>query len=237
MLRRRFASESKVQSSRPLAALLAQHPGRLPFELAFDLAVEVVSAVADAHHRGQRFGRLDARHLAVEADGSVVVTAPPVPGADLPTDVHAVGAVLYQLFTGLTPRQAQARRRVPSVHGVPAASEVHPGLDDSVDTLVMQLLAGDPAARPASLRTVEGWLAGLCDELGCEPSRARVLRLAALVPALQAVPPPPAMEEAAAEAGDDEEAPRDAPGPLRFDGWAVAACAFSVAAFAIVTAL
>ncbi|MDP3155083.1 MAG: hypothetical protein Q8N23_20555 [Archangium sp.] len=110
----------------------------------------------------------------------------------------------------------------------------------------------NPARRPHSLRVIEGLLADVCESLELEPSRAAIQRWAAIAPKLAVVPAPvqhkPSYvvvlaDEDVVAVDDDEEEEEDeveedaAPGPLRFDMWAVAACAFCVIAFTMATQL
>lgn len=177
---RRFATRSVQAETVSLHSLLARTPGaRLPLETSLHVAWGVVTAVAEGHARGQRFSRLDPASLDVNADGSMVAREAVADTADDAADVAAVGGVLYQLFTGLSPSQARARLQVPKLHEVPAPSKVNPALDDTLDLLVVGMLTKDPADRPA-LRVVESVLASVLDELGLEPSQLEVARWAGL---------------------------------------------------------
>lgn len=253
MTRRRFAHQAPKHAALSLADRLGAD--RLPLELALSLAVEVVEAAATAHQQRRAFGPLAASELLVQADGSIAITATPSPGAQPSIDTFSVGAVLYQLFTGVTPNQARARLAVSPLHAVPLASSINPALDESLEQLLALMLDQDPARRPHSLRVVEALLAEACDSFELEPSRAAVAAWAATKPApsLVAAPPPAKVavkrhvptftlvrdEEAFVDDEDgqtEESAVADA-GPLRFDPWAVAACAFTFVAFAMATNL
>lgn len=244
MTSRRFATRVQQQSSLTVGARLDAQAGRLPLELGLTLARELVKAVADAHQRGLRFGRLDASHFVVRGTGEVQLVASAAPGADVATDMHAVGAILYRLFTGLTPKQARAALKVSSLQEVPAPARLNPALDDTLDTLVAQMLSSHPGSRPPSMRQVEAWLADVCEELDVQPSRAAVLRWAGARPAPRAVPAPVKRVVPALVADEDDEedleeegAVADAPGPVRFDAWALAAAAFSLVAFTMASVL
>lgn len=244
---RSFARQTPKQASHSLASRLTAE--RLPLDLALSLSVEVVSAIASAHQQRRAFGNLCAADLVVQPDGSLAVLAPSVAGADSATDTFAVGAVLYQLFTGLTPNQARAQLKVSALHDVPPASRLNPAIDDTLDELLSLMLARDPARRPQSLRVVEALLVDVCESVDLEPSRAAILRWASIAPSLRvvaAVRHTPtfvilkaedvvALEEDESE--DEESTTTASVGPLRFDVWAAAACAFSVVAFAMATHL
>lgn len=252
MTRRRFAHEAPKHTVLSLADRLGAD--RLPLDLALSLAVEVVDAVATAHQQRRAFGHLAAADLVVQADGAISITAASSPGADPSIDTFSVGAVLYQLFTGVTPNQARARLAVSPLHAVPPASLINPALDESLEHLLAVMLDQDPARRPHSLRVVEALLAEACDLFELDPSRDDVAAWAAVAPVAVAVAAPPAKvavkrhvptftvvrdeaEPVEDEEGETEETTVPDAGPLRFDLWAAAACAFTFVAFAMATNL
>ncbi|MFZ5441882.1 MAG: hypothetical protein ACOZQL_17895 [Myxococcota bacterium] len=243
MTRRRFASTAAapVQSAAPtLGARLGAE--RLPLDLALSLAVELVEVVARTHQQRLVFGRLSADDVRVDADGSLSISVATRPGVETSVDTQAVGEVLFQLFTGVTPAQARARLRVPSLHETPAASLLNPALDEALAGVLAQMLDRNPARRPHSLRVVEGVLADVCEQLELEPSRAQLLRWAKLAPKLQVVAPParhtPTVVFRDDEEDELEDLDDDAPAPrVGFDGWTLAACGFCVVAFAMATSL
>ncbi len=232
-MNRRFVSQTV---STTLASRLTAE--RLPLDLALSLSVEIVEAVATAHQQRRTFGRLSPADLVVDRDGSIAITAPALEGADPATDTFAVGAVLYQLFTGLTPNQARARLAVSPLHDAPPASRINPGVDETIEGLLSLMLDRDPARRPHSLRVIEGMLADVCESLELEPSRASILRWSSLAPVPVLRKPSFVVVPEVDEEEDEEEVEEaSAPGPLRFDAWAAAACAFFVVAFAMATQL
>ncbi len=238
MTPRRFAARAQSQSSLTVGARLDALSERLPLELALSLAADLVKAVAAAHRSGHRFGRFDANHFVVRGTGEVQLVARPAPGADVAADMHALGGILFRLFTGVTPKQARAALKVSSLAEVPSPAQLNPALDDTLDTLVAQMLASHPASRPQSMAQVEAWFADIYEALDVHPSRAAVLRWAGARPA----PAPVARVVPVFVAEEDEELDDDAPaaaapGPVRFDAWAMAATAFSVVAFAMASSL
>lgn len=179
---RRFAARSAAsqKTTVSLHSLLARTPGaRLPLEISLHVGWGIVTAVAEGHARGQRFAQLDAASIEVNDDGSMVAREAASEGAPDSADVAAVGGVLYQLFTGLSPSQARARLQLPKLHETPAPSKVNPALDDTLDLLVVGMLAKEPSDRP-SLHVVESVLASVLDDLGLEPSQLEVARWAGL---------------------------------------------------------
>jgi hypothetical protein len=226
---------------------------RLPLDLALSLAVEIVDAVATAHQQRRAFGRLSPADFEIAGDGSLIVTAPPLEGADPATDNFAVGTVLYQLFTGLTPNQARARLAVSPLHEAPLASKINPAIDDTLEGLLSMMLDKNPQRRPHSLRVIEGLLNDVCESLDVEPSRGSIASWASAHPAVAVAAPPKKhrpsyvvvladedvidADEDDSELEDDEAEREEHDGPMRFDKWAVAACAFAVVAFTMATKL
>lgn len=71
------------------------------------------------------------------------------------SDVHALGAIAYEMLTGrraFEGKQAQAVIQQVSSETPLAASEVRPGLPDSVDRVLARALAKSPSKRQASAR-------------------------------------------------------------------------------------
>lgn len=248
-MNRRFAPTSRPVSHTLGSRLTTE---RLPLDLALSLAVEVVDAVANAHQQRLAFGRLSPADFEVARDGSLTISAPSLEGADPAADIFAVATVLYQLFTGLTPNQARARLAVSPLHEAPLASQINPAIEDTLEGLLSMMLDKNPARRPHSLRVIEGLLNDVCESLDLEPSRASILAWASATPAVAVAAPPKAhrpsyvvvladedviaLDDEEELEDDDEEHETDG-GPLRFDKWAVAACAFAVVAFTMATQL
>ncbi len=109
------------------------------------------------------------------------------------SDLYALGCVLFEMLTGTPPFTADtdvavAYRHVHDDPGPPSARR--PGLPGQLDWVTSQLLAKDPAARPASA------------------AEARAGLLAALTPGRTAVlPPQPGPAAAAAAAGTEPVLP------------------------------
>jgi serine/threonine-protein kinase len=72
-----------------------------------------------------------------------------------PMDTYALGTVAYELCTGSLPFGGTLHV-LSRIHGnlrIPPPSEVNPDVPADLDELIMQLLANDPAARPAPYRS------------------------------------------------------------------------------------
>lgn len=192
MTRRRFATRSlAVPSTASLQALLDRTPGaRAPMDVALQLAHDVVRASAEVHAMGRTLGPVDAASFEVSEDGALSLRGE-AGGTDVLQDVQAVGVVLYQLFTGLTPAQARARLQVPRLNEVPAPSRFNPALDDTLDALVASMLAADAAERPYSLAHVLADVLNVMDDLGLEVDEAVVARWAGLAEAAPEPKPVP----------------------------------------------
>ncbi|MEW6434390.1 MAG: hypothetical protein AB1730_23060 [Myxococcota bacterium] len=259
MSRRRFATRSLVAATSSLQALLDRTPGaRPPMDVALVLAHDVLRAAAEVHAQGRTCGPVDAASFEVDADGALCLRGE-AGGTDVLQDVHAVGVVLYQLFTGVTPAQARARLQVARRDEVPAPSRLNPALDDALDTLVASMVAADPAERPYSLAYVLADVLNVMDDVGLEADVALVAAWAGLrEPAPVAAPAPvvkvvPVVAAVVAKKAPRREPPRswqtdDAENddsedddaqhaawaePVRFDGWTVLAACFALASLAI----
>jgi len=201
MSRRRFATRSLVApSTASLQALLDRTPGaRAPMDVAVQLAHDVLRAAAEVHAMGRTLGPVDAASFEVSEDGALSLRGE-AGGTDVLHDVQAVGVVLYQLFTGLTPAQARARLQVPRLNEVPAPSRFNPALDETLDGLVASMLAADAAERPYSLAYVLADVLNVMDDLGLEADAEVVARWAGLAEAAPEPKPAPVALAVAAPA-------------------------------------
>ncbi|MGW2088149.1 protein kinase domain-containing protein [Streptomyces sp. NPDC001880] len=170
-----------------LAALL-RRDGPPPIHRAVDWAAQTAAALAAAHaadvvHRDLKPGNLMlttdneikvldfgiARFMAATTQSSQVMGTlaymPPErfnehPG-DARSDLYALGCVLHELLTGHTPFQPTGPVAMMTAHlTTPPTPPSHHRSDipTTVDTLVLQLLAKDPADRPATAAEVHDTL-------------------------------------------------------------------------------
>jgi tetratricopeptide (TPR) repeat protein len=175
-----------------LAALL-RRVGRLPSEKVTDVARQLCAGLAAAHAQGVLHRDLKPANVLIDNDGVVRLSdfgiAIPrtdagahfhtgTPGYMAPeqrtaggalserTDLYSLGLVLYELLTGRHPLQGRDRHVVP-----PPPSSIVPNVDPRLQRVVMQMLALEPAQRPASAGTV----AAALPEPGTRPGTAPVL--------------------------------------------------------------
>ncbi|RMG44210.1 MAG: serine/threonine protein kinase [Candidatus Dadabacteria bacterium] len=105
-----------------------------------------------------------------EAIGSALYMAPEVWSGEKPTaatDIYSLGVMMYQLATGSVPFAGRSPAEVMKKHlkATPASPlKRNPELPAWLNTLILQMLSKDPAARPASAReiaeAIESWSGG-----------------------------------------------------------------------------
>jgi serine/threonine-protein kinase len=189
---------------------------RLPADVAVDIAAQVAEGLAFAHehdivHRDIKpgnimvlagnqakimdFGLARVRHSDVKTQAGMMVGSPrymspeQVAGrvVDHRTDIHSLGAVLYEMLTG---QHAFPGDGIPQIlfdvvnAPAPVPSHVNPELDGALDLIVGKAMAKNAEARYASAaelaRDLRGYLEG---------ARAPAARAAALVPHPEATSP------------------------------------------------
>lgn len=155
-----------------------------------ELAIETHFA-ADAKGATTRLAG-DPRYLALEqfvaGRGSVAA------------DVHAVGAVLYHVLTGVPPHSgvnafhALHQRRSRAVTPLRA---IAPSIPIEVEAIVMRTLAVEPSERHATMRELAAALEAVPAQAGVElqaiPERAAAHDAGSFVPPIAEPPPPPPM--------------------------------------------
>jgi tRNA A-37 threonylcarbamoyl transferase component Bud32 len=170
-----------------LASLL-RRIGRLPPDKALDVARQLCAGLAAAHQQGVIHRDLKPANVMLDARGQVRITDFGLAGipdpktsdiagtpaymapelfaggtASVRSDLYALGLVLYEVFSG---RQAivaatLAELRLRHSETTPASLRgLISDIDPSVDRIVQQCLAKDPAERPASALAVSAALPG-----------------------------------------------------------------------------
>lgn len=245
-------SHSASAPKRSLSSLLSRRVGRLPMDVAAQLAHGVLAALTDDAAPAASGQPLDAGAFLVGVDGRVTLGR----GAsgEVASDARAVGGVLYWLFTGVAPKAGASG-------AVPPASQLNPALDDELDALVSSLLSAGPATGAGCLDAARATVLCAMDDLDLAVDVGQVARCLAVelrAPEAEKAAPAPrpgAVKVAAAprptrrpppvwerdddddDEADDVEAPVAWTPALRVDGWALAAAGFAVVALVFGVAL
>jgi eukaryotic-like serine/threonine-protein kinase len=118
--------------------------GRLEIGRAVEIAIALAQGLAYAHGQGVFHGDIRAAHITVTPQGvprflefGVGLRAGAASAGEA-ADLFALGAVLYQMLTGVPPGRAAA---------LEAPSARVPQIDERLDALLMKSLAADPAER------------------------------------------------------------------------------------------
>ncbi len=172
-----------------LASLL-RRIGRLPSDKAVEIARRLCAALAAAHEKGVLHRDFKPGNIMVDGRGQVLITdfglaalAAQVTGpearhgtpaymapeqlagkeASVRSDIYALGLVLYEMFTGRRPFEAQSREELLRMEetGAPAGpSTLVRDLDPAVERVILRCLEPDPARRPSSALSVAAALPG-----------------------------------------------------------------------------
>ena len=165
---------------------LLRRIGSLPAEKALDVARQLCAGLAAAHERGVLHRDLKPGNIMLDSRGQVRIVdlgfATPIadPTSDVAgtpaymapeqlrgeyaserSDLFALGAVLYELFTGQRLFRARTfAERLVSAEGGPPALARLAGIDPAVENAIRSCLETDPADRPASAWAVAARLPG-----------------------------------------------------------------------------
>jgi len=172
-----------------LASLLTRI-GRLPAAKALDTARKLCAGLAAAHDRGVIHRDLKPQNIMINKRGEVVIMdfglaaiAGELTGAEArngtpaymspeqikgagvtaKSDLYALGLVLYELFTGKRPFEAQSIQQLIDLQDSVRFSSMiscAPDIDPDVEKAVRRCLDPDPAKRPATALAVLGALPG-----------------------------------------------------------------------------
>jgi serine/threonine protein kinase len=172
-----------------LASLL-HRIGRLPKDKAVQIARQICLGLAAAHDQGILHRDLKPANIMIDGRGRVRLTdfglavwADELESGDRRTgtpaymapeqfhgtevthksDIYAVGLVLYELFTGMRPFDADTPTGIalrPRESSPPSPSSYVSGLDPAVERIILSCLENDPANRPFSAVSVANALPG-----------------------------------------------------------------------------
>ena len=172
-----------------LASLLTRI-GRLPADKAVETARKLCAGLAAAHDRGVIHRDLKPQNIMMNKRGEVVImdfglaaiaseltgvearngtpaymSPEQLKGAGVTarSDIYALGLVLYELFTGKRPYDAQSLQQLLDLQEtahITSMTSVAADIDPSVEKIIRRCLDPDPAKRPAAALSVLGALPG-----------------------------------------------------------------------------
>ena len=185
---------------KPLESLLDASPTGLPLEQALEVGLQVAEALDYAHKRGVIHRDIKPANIMVTNDGRAkiadfgiakmeganltqtgqLVGTPAFMspeqfsggGIDARSDIFSLGAVLYEMFTGMMPFGGQTVTEIifKVVQMPPApACKLNPRLPASVEVLLNRCLAKEPAKRYGSARALADDLAAVKAGRSLEP--------------------------------------------------------------------
>lgn len=169
---------------------LLRRIGRLPADKAIEFARKLCAGVAAAHAQGVLHRDIKPANIMIDARGELRITdfglaavAEQLQGAEIrngtpaymapeqlagekvsvQSDLYAVGLVLYEMFTGKLPFQANTlaeMTRLRQESRVTTPSTFIGELDKNVERAILRCLEADPAMRPSSALALAAMLPG-----------------------------------------------------------------------------
>jgi serine/threonine-protein kinase len=172
-----------------LASLL-KRIGRLPEDKGIEIARQLCFGLAAAHEKRVLHRDLKPKNVMIDGRGQVRITdfglagyADSIPKEDIrsgtpeymapeqltgkavtfKSDIYSLGLILYEMFTGRRPYQADSREELVQLQEAqtpPHPSSVVSGLKRSVARIILRCLEKDPRDRPASALAIAAALPG-----------------------------------------------------------------------------
>ena len=169
---------------------LLRRIGRLPADKATEFARKLCAAVAAAHGQGVLHRDLKPANIMIDSRGELRVTdfglaaiAEQLKGDEIrsgtpaymapeqltgtevsaQSDLYAVGLILYEMFTGKMPFEANTiaeMTRLRQENRVTSPSTLTKDLDKAVEMAILRCLDSDPKMRPASAMALSAMLPG-----------------------------------------------------------------------------
>ena len=153
----------------PVSELLTAQRGRVPLEISLGIVLELARVLDRAHQKGNVHGALSPQAVWVSCAGDVWIewhpqrspvhrSLPPEvrlgeePGGA--ADIYALGAVAYELLTGLSISRAWAKAPLVHLQDIASPRQFNPLVPKAVDEIISLALARDPADRPARIATL-----------------------------------------------------------------------------------
>lgn len=228
----------------PVSELLTAQRGRLPVEISLGIVLELARLLDRAHQKGNVHGALSPHAVWVSCSGDVWIEwhpqrspvhrslPPEVRQGEEPggaADIYALGAVAYELLTGLSISRAWAKAPLVNLQDIASTRQFNPAVPKTVDEIISLSLARHPADRPARISTLALTVETALKPGQWESSLATMLSDPFFSPALRdlpvtceraAAPLPPALAEqppalASAAAPVDPTEPAPLPPPAR----------------------
>jgi hypothetical protein len=183
--------------------LLAGTPERLPLSVALGLTVQVAQLIERTHQSGRLHLAIGPAAVWCTTEGEVWLEwlprkwpqhrslPPELRRGETPvieSDVYALGALAYELLTGLSVSRAWAKAPLVDLSHVASPKYFNPEVPEAVDALIIQMLARDPYDRPHSAAEVADAVAAFVAEGEWEGTLASLLVDPFYEPALRALP-------------------------------------------------
>ncbi len=164
--------------------------GRLPADKAVELSRRLCAGLAAAHSQGVLHRDLKPANIMIDGRGQVLITdfglaglAEDIRGADIhsgtpaymspeqlagkevsiKSDIYALGLVMYEMFTGKQPFEAETLGELIRLRGESRPMEISStvrDVDPAVERIILKCLDPDPAKRPASALAISAALPG-----------------------------------------------------------------------------
>ena len=171
--------------------------GSVPSRRAVEIAASVADALTEAHSKNVCHGDITTRNILIAEEGTVklagfaslspeedsettadrtnVIPGQGQPRSNAPSeqsDIHSLGAVLYEMLTGVSPPADSGRTNLAVNHRSPAAGgiacdETSPGFSSAAADIAIRCLAEPPSCRYRSAKELKQELTAL---LECNPS-------------------------------------------------------------------
>ena len=171
-------------------SVLLRRIGRLSADKAVEIARKLCAGLAAAHTQGVLHRDLKPANIMIDGRGQILITdfglaglADQMRGVEVrngtpaymapeqltgrevsaKSDIYALGLVLYEIFTGKPPFQAQTMAEMVRLreHAKPASpSSVVHDIDPTVERIILKCLEADPRNRPSSAIAVAAALPG-----------------------------------------------------------------------------